>query len=92
VSLAPDAVYRRVAEETVLLQLADSVYHSLDPVGTRMFELLLIGPDVARALEQVLAEFDVDRATAERDLLALLADLEARGLVRIEGVTPTPAR
>lgn len=92
VSLAPDAVYRRVADETVLLQLTRSVYHSLDAVGTRMFELLLASASIEGALQQVVAEFDVERATAERDLLALVGELEDKGLVAVAPSSAAPAR
>ena len=68
----------------VLLQLTRSIYFSLDPVGARMFELMTEASSLAEALERVTAEFQVERATAEQDLLRLASELQAQELVVAE--------
>jgi hypothetical protein len=69
--------------EAVILGLADGVYYGLDPVGARVWELIAQPRSVAELRDAVVAEWDVDAPTAEADLLALLADLAARGLVDV---------
>jgi len=80
---ARDQVSTEVEGEAVILNLADGVYYGLDGVGARVWELLREPRSVAGLAEAVAAEFDVDRETAERDLLALLGELAARRLVAV---------
>lgn len=83
VAAARDQVSVEVEGEAVILSLADGVYYGLDPVGARVWQLMEQPRTVAELRDAVVAEWEVDAPTAERDLLALLADLAARGLVEI---------
>jgi hypothetical protein len=80
---ARDQVSVEVDGEAVILGLADGVYYGLDPVGARVWGLLEQPRTVAELRDAVVAEWEVDAPTAERDLLDLLADLAARGLVEL---------
>ncbi len=80
------AVSRRVLSrvldgDAVLLDLGSGNYFGLNAVGTAIWQALGEGATVAELEARVLAEFDVDRATARRELEDLLADLLARGLI-----------
>jgi hypothetical protein len=83
VAAARDQVSVEVEGEAVILSLADGVYYGLDPVGARVWQLMEQPRTVAELRDAVVAEWEVDAPTAERDLLALLADLAGRGLVEI---------
>ena len=72
---------RQVGDETVILNLATGTYFGLDPVGTRMWQLIGEGRTMGEICESLLAEFEVTRETLERDVAALLDDLRAQGLV-----------
>ena len=74
-------VSSRVGDELVVLDLDSSLYFSLDPVGARIFELLERPTPLTAVLDAVVAEFDVDAATARADLLALVNSLVAQKLV-----------
>jgi hypothetical protein len=78
---ARDQVSVEVDGEAVILGLADGVYYGLDPVGARVWGMLEQPRTVAELRDAVVAEWEVDAPTAERDLLELLAELAARGLV-----------
>lgn len=78
-----DQVSADLEGEAVILNLADGVYYGLDGVGARIWELLREPRSAAELRDAVTAEYDVDAATAWRDLSALLAELAARRLVRI---------
>lgn len=81
---ARDQVSVELEGEAVILSLADGVYYGLDPVGARVWSLLEHEPrTVAELRDAVVAEWEVDAPTAERDLLALLGDMAARGLVEV---------
>lgn len=83
VAAARDQVSVEVEGEAVILSLADGVYYGLDPVGARVWQLMEQPRTVAELRDAVVAEWEVDAPTAERDLLELLADLAARGLVEV---------
>lgn len=80
---ARDQVSVEVEGEAVILSLADGVYYGLDPVGARVWTLLEQPRTVAELRDAVVAEWEVDAPTAERDLLVLLDALAARGLVEV---------
>jgi hypothetical protein len=72
-----------IGDEVAIFDLASGTYFGLDPLGSFIWNRL---PGRVDALiDDVVAEFEVDRATASTDLLALFGDLERAGLVDIEG-------
>ncbi len=81
VSIPPQVMARTVGEETVLLDLASGTYFGLDPVGTRIWQLISEGKTVAAVCDNMLAEFDVSRDTLEPDVMHLLDELRDKGLV-----------
>lgn len=81
VSIPPQVMARTVGEETVLLDLASGTYFGLDPVGTRIWQLISEGKTVAAVCDNMLAEFDVSRDTLEADVMHLLDELRDKGLV-----------
>ncbi len=67
--------------DAVLLDLGSGTYFGLNEVGSCVWKALEDGASVAELVALVLADFEVDEATARRDLGALLDDLSARGLI-----------
>lgn len=82
---SPDQVSATVADEAVILGMKDAMYYGLDPVGTRIWELLQQPAVLADVVTTITAEFEVTRQQAATDLLAFVADLHAHGLVEIAG-------
>jgi PqqD family protein of HPr-rel-A system len=82
---APDVLSRTLDGEAVLLDLRSGTYFGLNEVGTHIWERLREGATVAELRARVLETFEVDAATAERDLEELLAELTRRQLVTREG-------
>lgn len=85
VQAASGQVSCEVADETVLLSLPSGTYHGLDPVGSRIWQLLQQPTSVAQVREALLREYDVDPVRCERDLLGLLARLSDAGLIEVRG-------
>ncbi|MFC8915245.1 lasso peptide biosynthesis PqqD family chaperone [Streptomyces sp. NPDC057116] len=65
---------------TVLLDERAGEYWELNPTGTLVVRTLMAGGDEAAAAEALVAEFDIDRARAEEDVAALVAELRTSGL------------
>ena len=84
VRAADDVLFRNLEGEAVLVGLKTSCYFGLDPVGTRIWELLAQHERLDAVLAGVVEEFEVDAATAEADLLHLVGQLVAQGLVVVD--------
>lgn len=70
--------------EAVLLDLAGERYFGLNTVGTRIWQLMS-QPITLRELHEALcAEFDASPERIERDLLELVEQLHAAGLITLE--------
>lgn len=80
-----DVVFRELEGEAVLLNLESGTYFGLDAVGTRIWQLIEQFGALAAVLDRIVSEFDVSAAEAETDLLELVRQLAARGLVELEG-------
>ena len=78
-------LFHPLQNELVLLNLDTGVYCGLDPVGTRIWQLMQAHP--TRSLQQIVdalvREYDVDKKRCVRDLLALVARLEEKKLIEI---------
>lgn len=76
------AVGAGFAEEAVVLQLDRALYHGLDRVGARVWELLDVERSVEELLAALAAELDMPEPARARDeLLAFLGEMEREGLV-----------
>jgi hypothetical protein len=80
-SIPPQVMSRLVGDETVLLDLASGVYFGLDGVGKRIWESVADGDNLSQAVEVIIAEYEVDEAQAQADVLAFASDLVERGLL-----------
>jgi hypothetical protein len=76
-----DVLFQEVSGETVLLDLASEKYFGLDPVGTRVWQLLNDGQGFAAMVDVLLEEYDVERARLEADVRDLLGALLEAGLI-----------
>ena len=84
IKIADDVLYRELAGESVLLNLASGIYFGLDDVGTRMWYLLAEHGDPEKILPILLAEYDVEEPQLRQDVETLIRQLADKGLVKIE--------
>lgn len=80
---SPEVLFQNLDGEAVLLDLASESYFGLNPVGTRIWELLDGDRRLRDALEVLSAEYEVERTRLEGDLLALIDQLAGAGLVTL---------
>jgi Coenzyme PQQ synthesis protein D (PqqD) len=85
---AKDVLFRNLDGEAVLVNLNTSTYFGLDPIGTRVWELIGERRRLADVLQGVLDEFDVTEDRARRDLLDLAAELMASDLICADDEQP----
>jgi len=84
VVLSPDALFQEIGGEGVILDLKSSSYFGLDEVGVRLWQLLKADPNLQAASDVLLAEFEVEPAQLEQDLVKLIDQLVDAGLASIE--------
>ncbi|MCA9969721.1 MAG: lasso peptide biosynthesis PqqD family chaperone [Anaerolineales bacterium] len=69
--------------ESVILDVQSGMYYGLDEVGARIWELIQAPARAAAVRDALLAEYDVEPAACEQDMLELLTQLRAAGLVEV---------
>jgi hypothetical protein len=78
-----DLLEAEVDSELVGLNVASGTCYGFNATATRVWALLEEPKSVASIRDALMAEFDVDRATCERQLIDLLEELERDGLVEV---------
>jgi Coenzyme PQQ synthesis protein D (PqqD) len=69
--------------EAAILNLKNSVYYGLDPVGARVWQLIQEPMTLGQIRDVLRAEYDVEAAQLEADIRDLVEQLAEQGLVEI---------
>lgn len=80
-AIPSEVIDRRVDDETVILHLGTNIYYGVDPVGSRMWELIVSGQSLMQIRDKLLLEYDVEAEELEQDLRRLAMELLIRGLI-----------
>ncbi len=72
-----------LGEESAILNLKNSVYYGMNPVGARVWNLVQQPKSVSQLRDTLLEEYEVDATRCERDLLDLLEQMRVEGLIEI---------
>lgn len=77
-----------ISGETVILSLKNASYYGLDPVATRIWELLKDPRTVSQVCEVLLTEYeDVDAERCTNEVIALSEQLINWGLLEVTSVS-----
>lgn len=83
----PEQISSDLGGEAVILDLKSGIYHGLNEVGARIWKLIE-EPKTVKEIEQaLLEEYEVEPECCQRDLLALLQNLKAAGLIKVNNET-----
>jgi hypothetical protein len=69
--------------EAAILNLKSGTYFGLDPVGATIWSLIVQPRRVAEIRNALIEQFDVEAERCSRDLLQLLGELQAHGLIQV---------
>ncbi|MBX3736134.1 MAG: lasso peptide biosynthesis PqqD family chaperone [Candidatus Didemnitutus sp.] len=69
--------------KVVLLSIENGEYYNMNEVGSRIWALIEQPMTVAALVDRLLGEFEVERATCEREALAFLDQLQRDKLLRV---------
>ncbi|MDD5170350.1 MAG: lasso peptide biosynthesis PqqD family chaperone [Syntrophales bacterium] len=84
VSQIEDIVASDIDDEKVMMSIEKGRYYGLDPIGSRVWELIEKPVKVVDLIDALLLKYDVDRETCERDVLAFLEELHGDGILQVE--------
>jgi hypothetical protein len=77
-------VSSELSGETVILNLKDGLYFGLNEVGNSIWQQIQQPTTFSQIQSQILAEYDVEPAVCEQDLVNILNQLYRVGLVEIQ--------
>lgn len=83
VSAIKDQVSCELRGEAVILKVDSGVYYGLNPVGTCVWNLVQQPTAFKDILQVLLDEFDVEPGQCSRDLVELLEEMAAVGLINV---------
>lgn len=83
-----DARYRNIGGEGVVVRQAAGEVLVLNEVGARVLDLVDAGASVEALVDVLVAEYDTDRATLARDVVAYLQELVRAGIVEDAAAAP----
>ena len=85
-SIPENVLAQELNSEIVLLDMDSESYYSLNPVGSRMWQLLTESGNLEGVIQQLLQVFLIDETTLRQDVTALVEELVEEGLL-IKDVT-----
>ena len=74
-------IHAEVDHEVVALNIDRGTCYGLNLVGSRIWDILENPVAIDDIFSRLLAEYDVDKATCERQVLDLLEELRGEGLI-----------
>jgi Coenzyme PQQ synthesis protein D (PqqD) len=80
--VSPDVIFRRVEDKLVLVKVKDNEIFTLNPTGTRIWELLSDGIRLDAAVTQLASEYGVSEGTIRVEAQAFAAELVRQGFLR----------
>ena len=84
---AEDQISSDLGGESVILNMKTGVYHGLNEVGARVWDLIE-KPKAVKDIKQVLLqEYEVEADICTNDLFSLLNSLKTAGLIKVTNET-----
>jgi len=83
VTRSPEPVSSEIDDDLVILSVERGRYYGTEVVGQRIWTLLAAPICVDNLCDALMAEFKVERAICEQEVLAFLSQLQAEGLIEV---------
>lgn len=80
----PDLLSTEIDGETVMMDVVSGNYYSLDSIGSRIWRALAQPVAITDLCATLEREYDAPEDVIRKDVLALLDDMLARRLIRVE--------
>lgn len=78
----PDQEFSMIDEEVVMLSLKNGAYYALDPVGSRIWEMIKEPVEVRILIQELMIEFEVQEEVCKKDTFEYLETLNKKDLLK----------
>ncbi|MFC4810034.1 lasso peptide biosynthesis PqqD family chaperone [Paenibacillus sp. GCM10023250] len=78
------SVVSDMSGEKVMFSVNSGKYYNLGAVGGRVWELMATPIPVKRLVDELVAEYDIDRAACEEQVTAFLKNLHEEALIEVQ--------
>jgi len=83
----PENVYYSIIDGKAIISLpCENAIYTLDPVGTRIWDLADGSLKIKRIVDIICKEFDVDRDTAIKDIMEFIENLSKQNILQLTKV------
>ncbi len=80
-----DVLFQELQGEAVLLNEKTGVYLRVNPVGTRVWQLIEDDQPLASVLSTLVKEYEVSEERCTQDLFNLIHQMVQNGLIEVDG-------
>lgn len=80
---SPDQISGDLDGKTVLLSIENGEYYNMNEVGSEIWAMLAQPVAVTALIDRLVAEFEVERATCEKEAMDFLRQLHRDRLLRV---------
>jgi hypothetical protein len=87
VVVAKEQISSNLDGEEVILNIQSGVYYGLNPVGASIWNLIQQPKTVSEIQDAILSKYEVEPEQCDRDLLVMLQEMEAEGLIEVSDET-----
>ena len=84
-----DQISSDLGGEVVILNMKTGIYHGLNEVGAKIWDLIEQPKTVKEIHNLLVEEYEVEPEVCKNDLLSLLKSLQAVGLIEVTNETST---
>lgn len=84
---SPDVISTNVDTGEIILSIDQGKYYGVTAVGQRIWHLIATPLSLSAVCDQLMAEYEIDRAACEAQVLKFVQNMAANGIVQI---TPAP--
>ena len=85
VQRSPNQIACDMGGEVVILDVKSGTYYGLDALGSMVWSLIEQPMSLAAIRDAIIADYDVDAETCERDIVKFLREMETVGLIEVNG-------
>ena len=86
---ASDQISSDLGGEAVILNMKTGIYHGLNEIGARVWDLIEQPKTVKEVKQALLEEYEVEAEVCTDDLFSLLNNLKTAGLIKVTNETAT---
>jgi hypothetical protein len=77
-----DVIQSRVGDEVVMLDVESGYYFGLNSVASVIWDMMKEKIELNTLVENLMKEFEVDKATCELDTVELLEEMKGKKIIR----------